>query len=131
MNGDGAGDGDRYRRSVAYDVAKTAVERMPKAMAHELRPHGVAALAIQPGFTRTERGRTVLDEAANDDDPEEATDADADGDGGPGSDGPEAGDDDDDDRVTSRHAGVPVLGRSAVPSGTRSVGAGSVDDRAG
>jgi NAD(P)-dependent dehydrogenase (short-subunit alcohol dehydrogenase family) len=50
-----AGDGDRFRGSVPYDVAKAAVERMAVVMAHELRPHGVAAVALQPGFADTER----------------------------------------------------------------------------
>jgi NAD(P)-dependent dehydrogenase (short-subunit alcohol dehydrogenase family) len=52
-----SGDRDRYRGSVPYDVAKTAVERMAAGMAHELYPYGVAALALQPGFTDTERVR--------------------------------------------------------------------------
>ncbi|MFC7227134.1 SDR family NAD(P)-dependent oxidoreductase [Salinirubellus salinus] len=50
-----AGDGARYRGQVAYDTAKTAVDRMAKGMAHELREPGVAALVVYPGFTRTER----------------------------------------------------------------------------
>ena len=53
-----AGDGEQYRGQVAYDTAKTAMDRMTKGMAHELRDHGVAALVLYPGFTRTER---VLD----------------------------------------------------------------------
>ena len=104
-----AGDGGRYRGSVAYDVAKTAVERTAKAMAHELRPDGVAALALQPGFTLTERVRAALDEA-DDDVPEEATDADGDED--PGADGPEAGDDGD-DRLAGTHS-PEFVGRAVV-----------------
>ena len=50
-----AGDGDRYRGALPYDVAKTAVERMTRVMARELRPHGVAVVALQPGFVDTER----------------------------------------------------------------------------
>ncbi|WP_117594946.1 SDR family NAD(P)-dependent oxidoreductase [Haloprofundus halophilus] len=50
-----SGDGDKYRGSVMYDVAKTAVDRMAKAMAHELRDRGVAAVSLYPGFVRTER----------------------------------------------------------------------------
>jgi NAD(P)-dependent dehydrogenase (short-subunit alcohol dehydrogenase family) len=37
-----------------YDLAMTAVSRLARTMAHDLRPHGVTALAISPGFTRTE-----------------------------------------------------------------------------
>jgi NAD(P)-dependent dehydrogenase (short-subunit alcohol dehydrogenase family) len=50
-----AGDGERYRGSVPYDVAKAAAERLGRAMAHELRAGGVASVVVQPGFTRTER----------------------------------------------------------------------------
>ncbi|MCA1813992.1 MAG: SDR family NAD(P)-dependent oxidoreductase [Halobacteriales archaeon] len=53
--GTSAGDGLKFRGAVTYDVAKAAIERMMWGMARELRPHGVAALALQPGFTRTER----------------------------------------------------------------------------
>lgn len=38
-----------------YDVAKAALVRMAYVMAVELRPHRVAAVAIAPGFMRTER----------------------------------------------------------------------------
>jgi len=38
-----------------YDVAKAALVRMAYVMAEELRPHRVAAVAIAPGFMRTER----------------------------------------------------------------------------
>jgi NAD(P)-dependent dehydrogenase (short-subunit alcohol dehydrogenase family) len=41
--------------SVPYDTAKAAIIRMMFGMAQELRPHGVAALALAPGFMRTER----------------------------------------------------------------------------
>ena len=37
-----------------YDVAKTAVNRLAYAMALELRPYGVAAVALSPGWMRTE-----------------------------------------------------------------------------
>lgn len=45
----------RYLGSVPYDVAKAAVDRLAFAMARDLRPHGVAALSLYPGFVRTER----------------------------------------------------------------------------
>lgn len=37
-----------------YDLAMTGVSRLARSLAHDLRPHGVTALAISPGFTRTE-----------------------------------------------------------------------------
>jgi NAD(P)-dependent dehydrogenase (short-subunit alcohol dehydrogenase family) len=44
-----------YLGNVYYDVAKAAVVRMAFAMARDLDPHGVAAVALSPGFMRTER----------------------------------------------------------------------------
>ena len=44
-----------YLGSVPYDTAKGAIVRMMFAMAQELRPRGVAAVALAPGFMRTER----------------------------------------------------------------------------
>ncbi|MGI8550364.1 MAG: SDR family NAD(P)-dependent oxidoreductase [Dehalococcoidia bacterium] len=46
---------DEYLGNLFYDVAKAAIVRMAFGMAHELRPHGVAAVALAPGFMRTER----------------------------------------------------------------------------
>jgi NAD(P)-dependent dehydrogenase (short-subunit alcohol dehydrogenase family) len=39
---------------VAYGVAKAASDRMAACMAHELRPHNVAAVSLYPGLVRTE-----------------------------------------------------------------------------
>lgn len=44
-----------YLRNLFYDIAKNAVARLAWAMAQELREHGIAALAVAPGFMRTER----------------------------------------------------------------------------
>jgi NAD(P)-dependent dehydrogenase (short-subunit alcohol dehydrogenase family) len=44
-----------YLRNLFYDLSKNAVARMAWAMAQELREHGIAALAVAPGFMRTER----------------------------------------------------------------------------
>jgi NAD(P)-dependent dehydrogenase (short-subunit alcohol dehydrogenase family) len=44
-----------YLANLCYDVSKSAIVRMISGMAHELRPHGVAAIALAPGFMRTER----------------------------------------------------------------------------
>lgn len=41
-------------KHVFYDLAMTAVSRMAHTLAHDLGPHGATALAISPGFTRTE-----------------------------------------------------------------------------
>jgi NAD(P)-dependent dehydrogenase (short-subunit alcohol dehydrogenase family) len=46
---------DEYLRNLYYDVSKAAIIRMVRGMAHDLRPHGVAAVALAPGFMRTER----------------------------------------------------------------------------
>jgi NAD(P)-dependent dehydrogenase (short-subunit alcohol dehydrogenase family) len=46
---------DDYLSNIYYDVSKAAIVRMMSGMARELRPHGVAALALAPGFMRTER----------------------------------------------------------------------------
>jgi NAD(P)-dependent dehydrogenase (short-subunit alcohol dehydrogenase family) len=43
-----------YLGNVPYDVVKAASSRLVVALAHELRPHGVAAVGVYPGFTRTE-----------------------------------------------------------------------------
>ncbi|MET7465348.1 SDR family oxidoreductase [Nonomuraea sp. NPDC005501] len=43
-----------YRISVFYDLAKTAVNRLAYAQAHELKPFGCAAVALTPGWMRSE-----------------------------------------------------------------------------
>ena len=48
------GNTDRYRGSFFYDLAKSAVIRLAVAQAAELKPYGVAAVAITPGFLRSE-----------------------------------------------------------------------------
>src|SRR5680860_221363 len=49
---------DDYRGSLFYDLAKSAVIRLALAQARELGPHGITALALTPGFMRSE---AVLD----------------------------------------------------------------------
>jgi NAD(P)-dependent dehydrogenase (short-subunit alcohol dehydrogenase family) len=44
-----------YMRNLFYDLAKHAIARLVWAMAQELREHGIAVLAVAPGFMRTER----------------------------------------------------------------------------
>jgi NAD(P)-dependent dehydrogenase (short-subunit alcohol dehydrogenase family) len=50
------GDGDTlaYRGNLFYDLVKITVSRLAYVMAEELYKHGVAALAVTPGFMRTE-----------------------------------------------------------------------------
>ena len=48
-----------YRLSTFYDLAKTAVIRLAWAQAHELRPYGATAVALTPGWLRSEM---MLDE---------------------------------------------------------------------
>jgi len=49
---------DRYRGSLFYDLAKAGVIRAARGQAEDLRPHGVACVAVTPGFLRSE---AVLD----------------------------------------------------------------------
>lgn len=43
-----------YRISAYYDLAKVAVNRLAFSLGHELAPHGGTALAITPGWLRSE-----------------------------------------------------------------------------
>ncbi len=44
----------QYRISVFYDLAKVAVNRLAFSQGHELAQHGATALAITPGWLRSE-----------------------------------------------------------------------------
>lgn len=48
---------DGYLGDVFYDLGKTAMNRLSLAMAQELKPFGVTALALSPGHVLTERVR--------------------------------------------------------------------------
>ena len=48
------GDGAHYRGSLSYDLIKTTVNRLAFAQAEELHPHGITAVAVTPGFLRSE-----------------------------------------------------------------------------
>ncbi|MFI6824389.1 SDR family oxidoreductase [Micromonospora sp. NPDC050187] len=54
--GDGttAYNDDNYRLSLFYDLAKVAVNRLAFAQARELEPHGATAVALTPGWLRSE-----------------------------------------------------------------------------
>jgi NAD(P)-dependent dehydrogenase (short-subunit alcohol dehydrogenase family) len=53
---DGTADynASHYRISVFYDLAKVAVTRLAFSQGHELQPHGAAAVALTPGWLRSE-----------------------------------------------------------------------------
>jgi NAD(P)-dependent dehydrogenase (short-subunit alcohol dehydrogenase family) len=53
---DGTADynASRYRISVFYDLAKAAVNRLAFSQGHELAPHQATAVAITPGWLRSE-----------------------------------------------------------------------------
>ncbi|RCW68097.1 SDR family NAD(P)-dependent oxidoreductase [Pseudorhodoferax soli] len=46
--------GHYLRGNLYYDLAKAAMTRLALGMAEELRPHGVASIALSPGWMRTE-----------------------------------------------------------------------------
>ena len=62
-----AWDRDKYLVIVFYDVAKGAINRMIYGMARDLRPHNIAAVALAPGFIRTERVAAAFEAAGNKD----------------------------------------------------------------
>ncbi|MCA2214986.1 SDR family oxidoreductase [Jidongwangia harbinensis] len=50
-----AGVDGAYRESVYYDLVKVSLIRLAQAQNVELRPHGAAAVAVTPGWLRSER----------------------------------------------------------------------------
>jgi NAD(P)-dependent dehydrogenase (short-subunit alcohol dehydrogenase family) len=46
--------GESFGGDVIYSLAKSTSTRMAEHLAEELRPHGVAAVALYPGLVRTE-----------------------------------------------------------------------------
>jgi len=53
-DGTSAYNADHYRISVFYDLAKVAVNRLAYSQGHELAPLGATALAVTPGWMRSE-----------------------------------------------------------------------------
>jgi NAD(P)-dependent dehydrogenase (short-subunit alcohol dehydrogenase family) len=53
-DGTAAYNADHYRVSMFYDLAKTSVIRLAWAQAQELRKHGGTAVALTPGWMRSE-----------------------------------------------------------------------------
>jgi NAD(P)-dependent dehydrogenase (short-subunit alcohol dehydrogenase family) len=47
-------NGNNYRNSFFYDLAKAAVLRMGFSLGHELKPHGATAVSLTPGWLRSE-----------------------------------------------------------------------------
>lgn len=48
------GDTGYYMGCLPYDLVKTTMRRLGHVLTEELRPHGVTALALTPGFLRSE-----------------------------------------------------------------------------
>ena len=48
------GDSLAYRGNLLYDLAKTSAMRLALALSEELRPHNITALALTPGYLRSE-----------------------------------------------------------------------------
>jgi NAD(P)-dependent dehydrogenase (short-subunit alcohol dehydrogenase family) len=53
-DGTAAYNADHYRVSLFYDLAKTSIIRIAWAQAQELAPHGGTAVALTPGWMRSE-----------------------------------------------------------------------------
>jgi NAD(P)-dependent dehydrogenase (short-subunit alcohol dehydrogenase family) len=62
-----AWDRDQFLVNVFYDMAKGAINRMTYGIARELRPHNIAAVALAPGFIRTERVAAAFEAVGNKD----------------------------------------------------------------
>jgi NAD(P)-dependent dehydrogenase (short-subunit alcohol dehydrogenase family) len=54
-DGTAAYNADHYRVNLFYDLAKTSVIRIAWALAQELRPHEATAVALTPGWLRSEQ----------------------------------------------------------------------------
>lgn len=50
-----SGGGVRYTFNVPFGVQKSGVDRMARDMAHELRPFGISAVSIWPGYIKSEK----------------------------------------------------------------------------
>ncbi|MFT9846644.1 SDR family oxidoreductase [Aneurinibacillus sp. REN35] len=45
---------DNYRLCLFYDIVKTTINRIAKALAHEISPYGCTAISLTPGWMRSE-----------------------------------------------------------------------------
>jgi dehydrogenase/reductase SDR family protein 1 len=50
-----SGAGVRYTFNVPFGVQKSGVDRMARDMAHELKPLGISAVSIWPGYVKSEK----------------------------------------------------------------------------
>lgn len=50
-----SGGGVRYTFNVPFGVQKAGVDRMARDMAHELKPFGISAVSIWPGYIKSEK----------------------------------------------------------------------------
>jgi dehydrogenase/reductase SDR family protein 1 len=50
-----SGGGVRYTFNVPFGVQKSGVDRMARDMAHELKPLGISAVSIWPGYIKSEK----------------------------------------------------------------------------
>ena len=48
------GDSPRFRGMLLYDLAKSSIIRLAYGLSIELKPYGVTAVAVTPGFLRSE-----------------------------------------------------------------------------
>ena len=55
---------DRPHGHAFYEVVKNATNKLTEQLADDLRPHGVACVAVSPGFMRLERMNLTPEEAA-------------------------------------------------------------------
>lgn len=55
---------DRPHGHAFYEVVKNATNKLTEQMADDLRPYGVACVAVSPGFMRLERMNLTVEEAA-------------------------------------------------------------------
>jgi len=62
--------GATYHEHLYYDVVKIAINRIPVGLAAELRPYGVTALAVSPGWMNTEAMELTPAQAAETESPE-------------------------------------------------------------
>jgi NAD(P)-dependent dehydrogenase (short-subunit alcohol dehydrogenase family) len=55
---------DRPHGHAFYEVVKNATNKLTEQMADDLRPHGIACVAVSPGFMRLERMKLTPEEVA-------------------------------------------------------------------
>jgi NAD(P)-dependent dehydrogenase (short-subunit alcohol dehydrogenase family) len=61
---------DRPHGHAFYEVVKNATNKLTEQMADDLRPHGVACVAVSPGWMRLERMNLTREQAARAESPE-------------------------------------------------------------